>query len=100
MEMNARSLNLSDAFRLAGVISKYVDLDKLDPQADPIDFISSVVEKISPEEYIHCVALLTKTDEEHIKQEIALNILTAFIEGLKQNRIITLLSFYKSLVSK
>lgn len=95
--MQAQPLNLIDAFRLASTISKYVDIKDLNPQADAIDFISGIVEKISPEEYLHCVILMTKTDEQKIKQEISLDILTAFIEGLKLNQIISLLSFYKSL---
>lgn len=95
--MDAKSLNLEDAFRLASVLSKYVDIEKTDPQADAVEFISDIVEKISPEEYLYCVSLLTQEDVDTIKREIALEILTAFIEGLKLNQVISLLHFYKSL---
>lgn len=95
--MDAKTLNLVDAFRLASIISKYVDVEKLNPQADPIDFVNEIVQKISPEEYLICVSLMTNIDVDTIKQEISLNVLTAFIEGLKKNQIISLLDFYKSL---
>jgi hypothetical protein len=95
-ELNARILNLSDAFRLASVLSKYIDAD-VSPQADALDFIGDIVDKISPEEYLHCISLMTKIDVDTIKQEIALVILTTFIEGLRKNQIISLVQFYQSL---
>lgn len=95
--MNTTPLNLQDAFMLSSIISKYVDTKKLNPQADAIDFISEIVDKISPEEYLACVSLMTKKDADTIKREISLDILTSFIEGLKLNRILDLLHFYKSL---
>ena len=95
--MEAKSLNLEDAFRLASVLSKYVDINSIDPQADAVDFISDIVEKISPEEYLQCVSMLTQEDVDTIKREIALDILTVFIEGLKLNQCISLIHFYKSL---
>jgi hypothetical protein len=95
--MDAKTLNLQDALRLASIISKYLDVDKISPQADPIDVIGEIVNKISPEEYLVCVSLMTKMSIEKIKQEISLNVLSVFIEGLKSNKIITLLDFAKSL---
>lgn len=95
--MDAKTLNLVDAFRLASILSKYVDVSDLDKEADAIDFISNIVQKISPEEYLRCTMLLTQTDEQTIKQEISLDILSAVIEGMKLNQIVSLLSFYKSL---
>ncbi len=94
--MEATRLNLTDAIRLASIVSKYVDKIP-SPQSDAIDFISGIVDKIDPEEYLACVSLMTKTDVDTIKQEISLNVLTAFIEGLRLNRIIDLLGFWKSL---
>lgn len=95
--MDAIPLTLPDAFRLASIISKYVDVDRLNPRADVIDFISEIINKIDPQEYLVCVSLMTNINIEKIKQEISLDILTAFIEGLKLNQIVTLLHFYKSL---
>ncbi len=95
--MDAQLLNLQNAFRLASVFSKYVDINSVPQEADAIDFISDIVNKISPEEYLHCVILMTKTDEKTIKQEISLNVLSVFIEGCKLNKVIPLLHFWKSL---
>lgn len=94
--MDAKPLNLRQAFELASVLTKYVDV-KLNPQEDAVDFISGIVDKISPEEYLSCVSLLTGEDVDTIKKQISLDILTAFIEGLKENQIVSLLHFYKSL---
>ena len=95
--MQVRRLNLDDAFRLAHILSQYVDVDALDPRQDAVDFISDIVQKITPEEYLKCVSLLTNTDIDTIKKEISLDILTAFIEGMKLNQAISLLRFYKSI---
>lgn len=94
--LSAKSLTLQEAFRLAQVLSK-IDVEKLDPRQDPIDLVGSIVENLSPEEYLQCVVLLTKENEETIKQKPSLVILTVFIEGIKRNQIITLVHFYKSL---
>ena len=95
--LDARVLNLFEAFRLASVLSKYVDVEKLNPDEDAVDFISDIVGKLSPEEYLACVSLLTHTDTDTIKKHISLDILTAFIEGLKLNQVVAMLGFYKSL---
>ena len=100
--MQVRRLNLDDAFRLAHILSQYVDVDALNPQQDAVDFIGDIVQKITPEEYLKCVSLLTNTDIDTIKKEFvekgaSLDILTAFIEGMKLNQVVALLGFYKSL---
>ena len=95
--LDARVLNLFEAFRLASVLSQYVDVEKLNPDEDAVDFISDIVGKLSPDEYLACVSLLTHTDTDTIKKHISLDILTAFIEGLKLNHAVALLGFYKSL---
>ena len=95
--LKAKRLNLQDAFRLASTISKYVN-ELPSPKDDAIEFIGKIVEKIEPEEYLACVSLMTKTDVNTIKeQEISLDILTSFIEGLRLNQIVSLLGFTKSL---
>lgn len=94
--MKIYKLNLQDAFRLAFILSKYVNNDKNHPQ-DALDFISDIVNKLTPEEYLRCVSMMTKLDEETIKKEIAIETLTAFIEGFKLNQALTLISFYKAL---
>lgn len=93
--MDAKALNLTDAFRLASLISKHID--KIQPQQDAVEFISNIVDKLSPEEYLRCVMLLTQENEETIKKENSLDILSAFVEGLQKNQIISLLAFYKSI---
>lgn len=93
--MDAKPLNLTDAFQLASLISKHID--KINPQQDAVEFISNIIDKLSPEEYLWCVMLLTQENEETIKKEISLDILSVFIEGLKLNQIVTLVQFWKSL---
>lgn len=95
--LSAKLLTLQEAFQLAQVLTSKIDVEKLDPRQDPIDLVGSIVENLSPEEYLRCVSLLTKENEETIKQKPSLVILTVFIEGIKKNQIITLVHFYKSL---
>lgn len=95
--MDVKKLNLEDAFRLASILSKYVDnIDKNHPQ-DALDFISDIVNKLTPEEYLRCVSMMTKLDAETIKKIESVEILDAFFEGLKLNQVLTLISFFKSL---
>lgn len=83
-----------DAFHLASILSKYVDTNHLSPEA--VDFIQGIVEKISPQEYLTCVSMMTDKTEEELIKELSLDILTAFTEGLKANQVISLVAFYKS----
>ena len=73
-----------DAFHLASIVSKYVDTNNL--SIDAVDFVQGIVEKISPQEYLACVSMMTDTTEEDVVKELSLDILTAFIEGLKMNQ--------------
>lgn len=93
--LKAHKLNLKDALALAFIVEKYANLSI----ADPIDFIESIVGKIQPSEYLECVRLITKQDKETIKNQLSLNILTVFIEGLKLNKIVNLVKFYQSLIA-
>ena len=95
--MKVKILGLEDAFQLASALSKYVDVNALDPETDALAFISDLLEKLTPADYLKCVMILTEKTEEDVEKEIGLDLLTAFIEGLKENRIISLLSFCKSL---
>ncbi len=93
--MKAKKLNLEQALLLASIISKYVDSTNL--SVDAVDFIAGIVEKITPGEYLQCIKIITDITEEEIKEAISIDLLTAFIEGLKLNQVVTLVSFWKSL---
>lgn len=94
--MRVRLLNLKEAFQLASVLSKYVDINKLNPNEDAIEFVAKIVEKITPGEYLFCSMLMTDKTEEDVVTEEPLDILSVFIEGLKANQVVSLISFYKS----
>jgi hypothetical protein len=97
-DLEAVDLTLPEALRLASILEPKIDIETLDPQSDAVDFIGDIIEKLSPEEYLDCVMLLTRENEETIKSYASIEILTALIEGLKKNQAITLLGFYKSLI--
>ena len=97
--MKTRILRLEEAFELASILSKYVDVERLSPDADALDFISDMVDKITPQEYLRCVAIMTKNTEEDIQKIEYSEILASFISGLQRNRVVSLLSFYKSMGS-
>lgn len=91
--LQAKKLNLFDALRLAAVLAKYIDTK--DIEADPLDFISALLNKLTPLDYLHSVELLT--GEEAVEAYPSIEIITAFVEGLKSNQIVSLISFSKSL---
>jgi len=62
-----------------------------------LDFVSGIIEKITPEDYLHGVILITGETEENVKKEISIDILTCFIDGLRENQILSLISFSRSL---
>lgn len=95
--MKTKILEIGDALRLASVLSNYVDVKEINPETDALDFISNIVDRISPQDYLKCVFLMTEENEETIKKYISIEVLTAFIEGLKSNKVVSLLEFYKSL---
>ena len=94
--MKAKLLNLRDALRLASILDGYID-EKTNANAEALEFISAIVDRITPDEFLHCVILLSGETEEVVKQQISIDILTCFIEGLRENQILSLVSFYRSL---
>ena len=94
--MKTKILNLRDALHLASILEKYLDEEAV-AKGNAIDFISALVGKLSPMEYLHCVMLLTGEAEERIKNEESVEILTVFINGIKENQILSLVPFYYSL---
>jgi len=96
IQMDAKPLNLRDGLRLAEILDKYVDTET-SANAEAIDFISSIVNKIDPISFLRCVALLSGETDEMLKRQISIDILTCFIEGLRENKILSLVSFYRSL---
>ena len=95
--MKVRTLGLADAIELASILAPYVNVKSIRPDSDALEFIAGIVEKVSPQEYLRCVCIMTKKTEEDVKKEDYSVILASFIAGLQRNRIISLLSFYKSL---
>jgi hypothetical protein len=93
--MEIKILGIHDALKLASIIAKYVE--NIQPEQDAVDFIAQLVGKLTPQEYLSCVTMMTDKTEEDIQGWIGVEILAAFIEGLKANQILSLLAFYKSL---
>lgn len=93
--MKPKILNLREALRLASILDKYIDDETT--QAEVLDFVSGVVNKIEPREYLSCISLLTGEANEAIAQENPLDILACFVGGLKENQILSLVTFYRSL---
>jgi hypothetical protein len=94
--MKAKLLNLRDALRLAFILDAHIDKETT-PKTEALDFISGIVEKIDPSSFLRCVILLSGEPEENVVKEISIDILTCFIEGLRENQILSLISFYRSL---
>ena len=94
--MKANKLNLENALHLASILSKYVDIEtSLEKSA--FEFVDEIIQKISPEEYLRCISLITNEDTEDIIKEESIDLLALFTEGLVLNTVATLLEFYKKL---
>lgn len=95
--MDARKLPLIDAFELASVLQDAITIDLKDSRIDVLDFVDDLLARLSPPQYLHCVKLLTGLDDNALKDKPSIEILTTFIEGLELNKVVTLLSFFKSM---
>jgi len=49
--MKAKLLNLQNALRLASILDKYID-EKTNANAEALDFVSAIVDKITPDEFV------------------------------------------------
>ena len=95
--MRIRPLNLTNALRLASLLSPYIDVKKLNPDQDALEFVDDIVQKISAQDFLLCVKMMTNKKEEDLSKMDGFKILALFNSGLKENRIVNLLSFYKSI---
>lgn len=92
-----RPLNLPDALRLASLLQPYIDVEKLNPDQEALDFVDDILQKISPQDFLLCVKLLSNKMEKDIQKYDGYKVLGLFTQGLRDNRIVTLLTFLKSL---
>ena len=98
--MKVKKLNLKDALSLASIVSKYVNVSTLDSEKSAIEFIDEIIQSITPEDFLECIKKTTYyITEKKLEKLDGLNALALFSAGLRENKIITLLSFYKSLDS-
>lgn len=92
-----RPLNLFDALRLASLLKPYIDIEKLNPDQEALDFVDDILQRISPQDFLLCVKLLSNKKEHDLKKLDGYKILGLFTEGLRVNRIVNLLDFVNSL---
>jgi hypothetical protein len=91
-----RPLNITDALRLASLLQPYVDVKNLNPEQDAVDFIDSIVQKISAPDFLLSVKLLSNKTEQDLEKLDGYKILALFTQGLRENRVVTLLTFCDS----
>lgn len=97
MRMRIRPLILHDALRLASVLSKYVDISKLKPEQDALEFVDSIVQQISAQDFLACLYIMTKKTEQDLEKMTGYETLALFTSGLRVNRVLSLLEFFNSL---
>jgi len=96
-KIKARKLCLKDALILASTVSKYVDVNLVDNNTDAISFVDEIVQKISPDDFLRCIKITTNETEKTLEKKSGIEVLAIFSQGLKVNKIISLLSFYKNI---
>lgn len=77
---------------LAQILYPYSD--GITEQSDIIQFL---LDKISPRDFTRCIQLLTKLDLEYIKKYSGNRVISTFVTGLSDNKILNLLSTYRKL---
>ena len=95
--MRIRPLPLLDALRLASLLSPYVDVKKLNPEQSALDFVDDIVQKISAQDFLLCIKMMTKKTEQDLEKMDGLDTLALFTTGLRENKVIALLETYHSL---
>lgn len=94
--MKVRILGLEEAFELASILDNHADKD-LRPEVDALQFVTDLLNRLPPSDYIKCVAMMTKNTEEDVEKEDYATIFQAFYAGLRENQVVSLLAFYRSL---
>ena len=95
--MRIRPLPLHDALRLASTLSRYINIEQLNPEQPALDFVDEIVQQIEAQDFVLCVKMMTKKTEYDLEKMDGLDVLALFAQGLRENRIIELLEFYNSL---
>jgi hypothetical protein len=91
-------LNLPEATELYFLLSPY--LPDIDPE-NSLDYIQRIIKNIkdgdNPLDYAHAIRIMTGKTIQDLREYKAEEILTLFIEGLSENKIVALTNFMKSL---
>ena len=83
-------INLEQALLLYSIIHT-----KISDNKDTISFIEELLTKLTPDEYLNCICLLTGTEKPEIKKEDFMDIITNFTIGLQINNILSLCELVK-----
>lgn len=93
--MESKILSFVDAMVLASILVNYIDLENI--QTDPVDFIGSILDKISPMDYSTCIVLLTGKVLDMKNIPSGEELIKVVYSGLQKNKIILLLQSYKAI---
>ena len=87
-----RIMNLEQALFLYSIVNT-----KLSDKPDTLSFVEELLAKLTPDEYLECVCLLTGTEKTEIQKEDFMDAITSFTNGLQINNIIFLCEIVKKL---
>jgi hypothetical protein len=85
-----RIMNLEQALSLYSIINT-----KLSNKEDTLSFVEDLLTKLTPNEYLDCVCLLTGTKKEQIIEQDFMEAIISFTKGLQINNIIYLCELMK-----
>lgn len=91
MVHSAKIINIAEAMELYELMKPHF------PKAEvvPTEFVQSMVDKLPADDYVRCVCLLTGTKPDELTEADSIPSLTAFVEGIKINRILTMKSLFE-----
>ena len=93
--MESKILNFPNAMKLAQILGKYIDAQKVNAQGNVLDFIEEIIQKINPFDYSKSLIILTQATLDEISKLAGDELLNLFFSGLEKNKILSLLATYK-----
>lgn len=90
---STKSLTLEEAITLYFIVEPYIP--KAVDTITHYDACSAIFEAMSPDEFIACITILTATPRNRIIVEDALDYFISFVEGMKENNIISMQNLFK-----
>lgn len=94
--MESKILNFPDAMKLAQVLSKYLEPDKIKTFSE-LEMIELLLSKIIPEDYAKIILAITNLSLIEFSKLSQVDKIATLIKEFRENKIYTLIGTYKEI---